>query len=217
MSALDLQHRLAIYQGDLGRCTRCVDAGLLHVHEHRGCAKPILQRGPTGRLGVLIVGEAPNFDDSFNADKGYLTYDAKTDPTGRFFFELLVDIVGLTEQQAQNDLLFANAVACLPKRQGDRHPVTAAQLAACRPWLERLIQDAEPSVVVAMGAKALHALGKVEKHGLTLQKSAGKLHDWYGRRLLPVYHPGLLGRVTRKADQQRQDILALRDHLGIAR
>jgi hypothetical protein len=37
-----------------------------------------------GLLGVLVIGEAPNWDDTYDADKGYLTYDHDTDPTARF-------------------------------------------------------------------------------------------------------------------------------------
>lgn len=39
---------------------------------------------------IFFVLEAPNRDDTFDPDKGYLTYDYDTDPSGRLFRELFV-------------------------------------------------------------------------------------------------------------------------------
>jgi len=207
--------RLATFQDAAKACTRCEDhePNLLHVDEQRGCARPMLQRSPTGFLGILVVGEAPNWDDTFDMNKGHLTYDADTDPTGRFMRTLLIEEVGLSEHEIR-DVLFANAVLCLPAEDSGKHRVTRRQLDLCRPWLVRFIEDADVKVIVTMGATPLRALNHVERHRLTLRTAVGKLHPWFGRQLLPLYHPGLLGRVTRNGDQQRQDIRALRKFLG---
>jgi hypothetical protein len=76
------------------------------------------------------------------------------------------------------------------------------------------MDDAEVKVVVTMGAMPLRALDRVEKHGLTLRTGVGRLHSWFGRKLLPLYHAGLLGRVSRPAEMQRADIRPLRVFLG---
>ena len=74
--------------------------------------------------------------------------------------------------------------------------------------------EAESMIVITMGATALRALNRIERHGLVLRKAAGHLHPWYGRKLLPLYHSGLLGRISRNETLQRADMRALRIHLG---
>jgi uracil-DNA glycosylase len=209
----DRARRLRVYQEEASACTRCRAQDHLFVDPAQGSARPILARSPTGALGVLIVGEAPNYGDTFDPAKGHLTYDADTDPTGRFMQSLLIDEAGLLPHEV-NDVLFSNAVLCLPRRCNGKHPVSAKQLDACKPWLARLIHDAEVTIVVTMGAVALRAVGRIERHGLTLARDAGRVHTWYGRKLLPLYHAGLLGRISRKEALQRADMRALRDHLG---
>lgn len=208
--------RLTVFASEIASCTRCHDhraKNLLYVDPVDGCAKPILAKAPTARLGILLLGEAPNYDDTFDPDKGYLTYDMETDPTGRFMRTLLTEEAGLAEAEI-NDVLFANAVACLPARKSDKHPVSIAQVDLCKPWLIRLMNDAEITIVVTMGATALRALNRIERHGLVLRTAAGKIHNWSRRKLLPLYHAGLLGRISRREAEQRADIRALRTHLG---
>lgn len=207
--------RLATYQSDAKACTLCREHELLHVDEQYGCARPIFQRSPTGALGIMVVGEAPNWDDTFLPSKRHLTYEADTDPTGRFMRTLLLEEVGLNAAEI-NDVLFSNAVLCLPAEEGGKHRVRRKQFDLCAPWLKRLIDDADARVVVTMGATPLRALKIIERHRLTLRTAVGTLHSWYGRQLLPLYHPGLLGRITRPAEQQRRDIRPLREFLGRA-
>jgi uracil-DNA glycosylase len=209
----DRARRLRVYQEDASACARCHEPGHLFVDPVHGTARPILARSPTGALGVLIVGEAPNYGDTFDPAKGYLTYDPETDPTGRFMRSLLIDEAGLLPHEV-DDILFSNTVLCLPRRRNGKHPVSTRQIDACKPWLVRLIQDADITIVVTMGAVALGAVGRIERHGLTLARDAGRVHAWYGRKLLPLYHAGLLGRISRKEALQRADMRALRDHLG---
>lgn len=173
----------------------------------------MLARSPTAALGVLVIGEAPNHADTFDPDKRYLTYDYDTDPTGRFMRALLIDEAGLRDDEI-GDILFTNAVMCLPARRNDKHPVSIKQVDACKPWLVRLIEDAAISIVVTMGATALRALNRIERHGLVLKQAAGRIHEWNGRKLLPLYHAGLLGRISRNEAAQRADMRALRQHLG---
>jgi len=51
---------------------------------------------------VVLVAEAPNLSDTFDADKGYLTMDANTDPTGRFMLQLLASVSAKDWDPAQN-------------------------------------------------------------------------------------------------------------------
>lgn len=126
--------------------------------------------------------------------------------------QLLVEEVGLADEEI-NDVLFTNAVLCLPKLKGEKYPVSTKQLDLCQSWLVRLIHDADVKVVVTMGGMPLQALARIERHGLTLRTGVGKLHPWFGRQLLPLYHAGLLGRISRPAALQRADIRPLRAFL----
>jgi uracil-DNA glycosylase family 4 len=173
----------------------------------------MLARSSTAALGVLVVGEAPNREDTFALDKRYLTYDYDTDPTGRFMHTLLVEEARLRADEIA-DVLFTNAALCLPARRNNRHPVSVKQIDACKPWLVRLIEDAVITIVVAMGATALRALNRIEPHKLVLKHAAGQVHAWHGVSLLPLYHTGLLGRISRNEADQRADMRALRRHLG---
>jgi uracil-DNA glycosylase family 4 len=173
----------------------------------------MLQLKPTGALGILIVGEAPNWDDTYHPRKGHITYDPNTDPTGQFMHSLLTDEVGLRPDEI-SDVLFTNAALCLPSQRDGKYPVGKKQMDLCRPWLVRLIEDTDVKVVVTMGAVPLRALNHIERHRLVLRSGVGKLHSWFGRMLLPLYHAGLLGRRSRSAEQQRVDIRPLRQQLG---
>lgn len=202
---------IEIVQAKASRCARCHDEALLHAHGEQR-AFPVFQKRPPWPVRVMVVAEAPNFDDSFDEKKGRLTLDPKTDPSGAFRFELLAS-VGLGPEQ----VLFTNSVLCLPRENGEgKHPVSARQQTRCAPWLGEFIDAANPLVVVAFGGKALEALGRLERHGVTLHEGAGEIRRWRGRHLLALYHPGRLGRITRPDAAQKKDILVLRDFLAAA-
>ncbi len=172
-------------------------------------AYPLFQKDPPWPVRVVVVGEAPNFDDSFDRAKQRLTVEPDTDPSGAFMFDLLAS-VGLRPEE----VLFTNSVLCLPARNGEgKHYVTARQQDLCAEWLGRLIDVANPVAVVTLGGVALQALDRLERHGLSLRENAGKLNPWRGRHLLPLYHPGRLGRIARPEAKQREDIAVLRNVL----
>jgi uracil-DNA glycosylase len=204
--------RLAIFGDNARACRLCHENGLIYVDADAGPARPILAKNPTAALGLLVVGEAPNHADTYEPSKGHLTYDDDTDPTGRFMRQLLIEEAGLLPEEIA-DVLFTNAALCLPARRNERHEPYAKQLDSCKVWLDRLIQDADITTVVTMGAKALDALNRIERHGLSLQAAAGTLHQWRGVTLLPLFHSGLLGRMNRNEAEQRSDMRALRRHL----
>lgn len=199
---------IEVLQSEAAPCARCHGENLLH--SDGGCrAYPVFQRNPPWPVRVLVVAEAPNFDDSFHPAKRRLTLEPGTDPSGEFMFALLAS-VGLQAEQ----VLFTNSVLCLPAQNSEgKHSVSARQQELCSEWLGRFIEAANPAVVVTFGAVALQGVGRLERHGLSLSEGVGKLHSWRERHLLPLYHPGRLGRVTRPAEKQMEDISALRDLL----
>jgi uracil-DNA glycosylase family 4 len=153
----------------------------------------------------LFIFEAPNFDDTYNLEKGRLTCDPDTDPSGRFFFDLL-EHIGL----APSDVLITNSVLCLPAAKNGKYPVSSAQRRACSPWLRRLIDEREPKVVAPCGGQALEALKLISPHTFKLVTDAGRLYEWHSRLILPLYHPSVLGRISRPAAMQFKDIEVLR-------
>lgn len=203
----DLVERLRRFQVEASDCARCSEHGLLFVEGVKR-ARPLFQADATGAARVLVVAEAPNDSDTFDPKKGRLTYAPDTDETGRFATKLL-ESVGLRIQ----DVLFTNAVLCLPARRNGRFPVRVEQMDLCGEWLNRLIVDADPLVVVTFGAHALRALDRVHPHRLRLREAVGQLHSWAGRRLLPLYHPGRLGRLSRTVEQQLADVAVLKSAL----
>ena len=206
---LETKHKaLRQYRKDAKTCVRCRSKGLIHRHPDSRWAFPILHEEGTCRSGILFVFEAPNFDDTYDCNKGRMTCDQSTDQTGQFLFRLLAH-VGLTVE----DVLLTNSVLCLPVEQSGKYPVLRHQRDTCSHWLGRLIQDVNPGVVVACGGKALAATDVLERHRLPLSYGVGKFHLWYGRRLLPLYHPSPLGRITRSELEQLSDITILKQYL----
>lgn len=86
-----------------------------------------------------------------------------------------------------------------------------------------MIAATNPRVVVTLGATALKSAMLIDQDGavpsrkeLRLASSVGRLHDWQGRKLLPLYHPGRRAQITRTKSQQLADIRVLRDYLRSA-
>lgn len=156
---------------------------------------------------MFFVAEAPNWDDTFNEKKGYLTVDPETDPSGRFFFELFTGELG----QPLDRLAITNAVLCLPERRNGKHGVPAAMIKNCSGHLRNEIDLLNPRVVAPLGLVALNALRQIEDHGLrTLRDAVGRDVAWYGRTLFALAHPSRLGRVSRSEAEQRADWRRLR-------
>jgi uracil-DNA glycosylase family 4 len=176
-------------------------------------ARPIFGRFRPWRKGVLFVFEAPNGPDTYDAEKGYLTYDEETDPTGRFARTLMVEELGLSPQYFQ----VTNSVLCLPRRKNDKFPVTSQQTKLCAEVVGEQIRVLDPVVVVPVGGQALKALRHVAPHSLrSLGDAVAKPVKWSERWLFPVYHTSMLARngpSGRREAEQRKDWRKLRKFL----
>jgi len=62
--------RLDRYRVEASSCTRCAEKSLLHVDPNRGCAKPLSHLESSFSAHILAIAEAPNWDDTFNPEKG---------------------------------------------------------------------------------------------------------------------------------------------------
>jgi hypothetical protein len=62
---------------------------------------------------------------------------------------------------------------------------------------------------VSLGRAALDALNLIEPHDRVLAQDVGTAARWYGRRLVPLYHPGPRALIRRPIRQQIADYVAL--------
>jgi DNA polymerase len=172
-------------------------------------AFPIFQRGGNPDADIVFVFEAPNYADTFDRNKGYMSWGEQSDPTGRLFEELLDTCL----EVGIDDVVTLNTVLCLPATKDGEYPVSANQRRHCAEWILKVIDLVDPQVVVTMGAKALDFANQAGELKLQLQEAVGKPIRWRGRHLVPLYHTSSQARKTRSSDQQRQDFRELRRFL----
>ncbi|MCA1670126.1 MAG: uracil-DNA glycosylase, partial [Thermomicrobia bacterium] len=129
---------------------------------------------------VLFIAEAPGRG---GAERTGVPFSG--DFSGRTF-ERLLDAVGWTRA----DIFITNAALCNPQGPtGANRPPSRLELANCSGHLRATLAIVDPSVVVTLGAVALAALGRIEAHGLKLSEARGMPYAWYGRTLVPLFHP----------------------------
>jgi len=151
---------------------------------------------------LLLVGEAPGAQE----DAAGVPFVGRA---GRLLDELLAG-AGL----ARAGVAVANVLKCRPP--GNRKPARA-EVAACRPWLERQIELADPAVVVTLGLTAAEwALGP----GTRLGAARGTIHDLGGRPLVVTYHPSAALRFGPRGAPRAalvEDLALVAGMLGTAR
>ena len=129
---------------------------------------------------IMFIAEAPGRG---GAEQTGVPFSG--DFSGRTF-ERLLDAVGWTRA----DLFITNAALCNPQgKSGANRPPSGQELRNCSGHLRATLAIVDPPVVVTLGAVALAALGRIEAHGLKLTEARGTPHAWYGRTLVPLFHP----------------------------
>ena len=120
---------------------------------------------------LLLVGEAPGAEE----DLAGVPFVGRS---GRLLDSLLAE-AGLSRER----VAVTNVLKCRPP--GNRPP-RRREVEACRPWLRRQVELADPRLVVTLGGSALAwALGP----GARIGAVRGRPLEWEGRRLLATYHP----------------------------
>ena len=149
----------------------------------------------------MLIGEAPGARE-----------DALGQPfvgrSGQLLDRLLLE-VGLNPEK---DLYICNVVKCRPPQ--NRRP-KRGDLTACRPWLDRQIDQVNPRVIVLLGATAVESLLGI-KGGMTQLR--GQWLSWDGRDVMPIFHPSYLLRNPSKASDAptaltRSDLSAVQQRL----
>ncbi len=158
---------------------------------------------------VMLIGEQPG-------DKEDLAGQPFVGPAGLKLNEALKE-AGISRGQ----VYVTNAVKhfkYVPRGKIRLHqkPV-AAEIKACRQWLERELDFVQPKVTVAMGATAAQSLfGKA----MPVNKNRGQLFDLGEAKALITIHPSYLLRIPEQADARAEyvrfvaDLSLLKPYLG---
>ena len=145
---------------------------------------------------VMIVGEGPGQQE----DEQGLPFVGRS---GQLLDSLLGE-VGL----ARNDVYIGNVVKCRPPRNRDPRE---DEIDACKGYLRRQIQLVDPAVVVTLGNFSTKLLLRTTT-GITRMR--GTAYVWWGRYLVPTFHPAAALRGgDRVTDDIRADLALVRDIL----
>lgn len=148
------------------------------------------------RAEALFIAEAPG---RLGADLSHIPLSG--DQTGRNF-QALLDQAGLRRE----DVFITNAALCNPRDvSGNNAPPTRREIGNCACHLRETIEIVQPRFVVTLGTIALRSLDLIEPHALILSRDVGKCSQWFGRSLIPLYHPGSRARIHRPVEMQQAD------------
>jgi uracil-DNA glycosylase family 4 len=176
-------------------CVRC--AGM--------CGRTAILSELNGALEarVMFVGEAPGRK---GADRTRVPFSG--DQSGNNFDRLLQSI-GLR----RDEIFITSAALCNPRSEsGSNRRPSSKEIRNCSYFLRRTIELVQPPIIVTLGTVALEALRLIHYHEFTLRADAAKVHQWYGRKLIPLYHPSPQVLITSRSEQAQ-----LRDYQVVAR
>ncbi len=153
---------------------------------------------------LMFIGEAPG---RLGADSSGIPFHG--DQAGHNFEDLL-SFVGLDRSK----VFITNAVLCNPRSDsGNNATPSRSEIANCSNYLREQIDLVRPRVVATLGAVALEATRLIQDHLLQLAAHVRTSHRWYGRLLVPLYHPGARALVHRSAPNQRSDFQFLAEQI----
>lgn len=168
------------------------------IKECRAC--PLCQQRKQAVPGVgdtnpdwLFIGEGPGAEE-----------DVRGEPFVGQAGKLLDAMLDALDMVRGNKVYIANAVKCRPP--GNRTP-EAAEMAACRPWLERQIALLKPKIIVLLGKAAVHSVLKEDK---ALSALRGQRLEYAGIPVVVTYHPAYLLRNLPDKAKVWEDLLLAR-------
>jgi uracil-DNA glycosylase len=140
---------------------------------------------------VVLVGQGPGVVEE-------QTGRPFAGPAGRLLDQALTEVGLEREQLWLTNVIKCRAVKSEKGRIVDRAP-SAAELKACRPWLERELAILQPAIIVCIGVPSAKAL--IDKK-FKLSEEHGQLREGPdGSRRIAVFHPAYVLRL-RGVDQQ---------------
>ena len=145
---------------------------------------------------IVFIGEAPG---RLGADKHGIPLWG--DQTGKNF-EALITSAGLRRET----IFITNAILCNPRTlRGNNDSPSKTEIRNCSGYLSEVLQIVGPKYVVPLGAIALASLNFFGPHGIKLSEGVGKVFQWQGYAVYPLYHPGPRAFVWRTKAQQIED------------
>jgi uracil-DNA glycosylase family 4 len=175
------------------------------------CGRSAVLSERNGGVGarVMFVGEAPGRQ---GGDRTRVPFSG--DQSGRNFSRYIASI-GL----AREEVFITNSALCNPRSEtGANRKPTRREVSNCSDLLRRQVEVIDPPVVVTLGAVALEALRAVEYHPFTLKENVGQVQRWWGRLLVPLYHPSPQVLAShRREPQQLEDYRSVARALALAR
>lgn len=137
---------------------------------------------------LMIVGEGPGQHE----DEQGLPFVGRS---GKLLDQLLEEI-GLRRDR---NTYIGNVVKCRPP--GNRDP-RQAEIDACADYLRRQLRLVDPKVVVTLGNFSSKLLLKTET-GIT--RLRGRAYKWWGRFLVPTFHPAAALRGSARVLAEMQE------------
>ncbi|MGB8510395.1 MAG: uracil-DNA glycosylase [Pyrinomonadaceae bacterium] len=186
--------RFAALVAEASACRRCaaMEGRTAVLSEHNGRVD----------ARVMFIGEAPGRQ---GGDRTRVPFSG--DQSGRNFARYLASI-----NLARSGLFITNAALCNPRTEsGANRKPARAEVSNCSEFLRRQLEIINPPVVVTLGAVSLAALSSVEYHQLTLKQDAGRIREWWGRLLVPLYHPS-----PQVLASHRREAAQLEDYKAVA-
>jgi DNA polymerase len=147
--------------------------------------------GGSSDADVLIVGEAPGK----NEDEQGIPFVGRS---GQLLDKLLAEI-GL----GRSDVYIANVVKCRPPGNRDPRP---DEIDCCKGYLKRQIELIDPTVVITLGNFSTKLLLKTTT-GITRMR--GRAYEWWGRFLVPTFHPAAALRGGERVTNDIREDLAI--------
>lgn len=181
-------------QGSIGVASMDWDALTTAVSECRACG--LCERRKQAVFGVgdrqaewMFVGEGPGAEE-----------DERGEPFVGQAGKLLDAMLEAVSLKRGSNVYIANAVKCRPP--GNRTP-EAAEIAACRPYLERQIELVKPKLLIALGRPATQTLLGQE---LSISAARRKLHRYRDIPVVVTYHPAYLLRTLQDKAKAWEDL-----------
>ena len=128
------------------------------------------------RAGIVFVGEAPGAEE-----------DRRGEPFVGAAGELLTRIVEAMDLRRE-DVYICNVLKCRPPNNRDPEP---AEIATCKPYLERQLELIRPKVICTLGRFAAQTLLQT---GESMGRLRGRVHEFCGIPVICTYHPAALLR-----------------------
>lgn len=182
----------------------CQNVSRCRLCQRMNDSQRVLSRaaGPLSAI-IMFIGEAPG---RLGADDTGIPFHG--DQAGHNFEELLRQ-VGID----RHDVFVTNAVLCNPKdERGNNATPLCSEVSNCSNFLRQQIEIIQPRIVVTLGATALRAAGQIENHSLSLARDVRTSHEWFGRKLIPLYHPGQRAMIHRSFANQLSDYQFMAEH-----